>query len=177
MLVQGLKSRIFSKLEKFASKCLKGAPCGTLGASHPSQQVHGANSLLPDVWRRGYPIDGHQVWIDKSRDLLWGKVRGNAENGDQPTRGSPRRGTLPLSEVSAVLETLPESRVGRALLQGDLVLKKVQLTKDKHKLSPPWEGPYVIAEFCRPGSYRLMREDDDMESYTYNIDQLRCYFA
>jgi hypothetical protein len=32
----------------------------------------------------------------------------------------------------------------------DLVLRRVQSTKDCHKLSPPWEGPYVIAKILRP---------------------------
>jgi hypothetical protein len=33
---------------------------------------------------------------------------------------------------------------GRILEVGDLVLQRTQLTKEKHKLSPPWEGPYTV---------------------------------
>jgi hypothetical protein len=29
---------------------------------------------------------------------------------------------------------------------GDLVLRRVQASKDRHKLSPPWEGPFIIHE-------------------------------
>jgi hypothetical protein len=29
---------------------------------------------------------------------------------------------------------------------GDLVLRRVQGSKDRHKLSPPWEGPFIIHE-------------------------------
>ena len=29
---------------------------------------------------------------------------------------------------------------------GDLVLRLVQSSKDRHKLSPLWEGPYVVVE-------------------------------
>ena len=32
----------------------------------------------------------------------------------------------------------------RAFKVGDLVLRLLQSNKDHHKLSPPWEGPYVI---------------------------------
>ena len=32
---------------------------------------------------------------------------------------------------------------GRILEVGDLVLQRTQSTKEKHKLSPPWEGPYT----------------------------------
>ena len=35
---------------------------------------------------------------------------------------------------------------GWAFNVGDLVLCLVQSNKNRHKLSPPWEGPYVIAE-------------------------------
>ena len=38
---------------------------------------------------------------------------------------------------------------------GDLVLRIVQSSKDCHKLSPSWEGPYIIAEVLRPGTYKL----------------------
>ena len=49
-----------------------------------------------------------------------------------------------------------ERRIRERTLQvGDLVLRLVMLIKDKHKLSPPWEGPYSIAEVIRPGTYRL----------------------
>ena len=35
-----------------------------------------------------------------------------------------------------------ERRIRERTLQvGDLVLQRVMSTKDKHKLSPPWEGP------------------------------------
>ena len=42
---------------------------------------------------------------------------------------------------------------------GDLVLQRVMVTKDKHKLSPPWEGPYSIAEVIRPGTYKIKDSD------------------
>ena len=33
---------------------------------------------------------------------------------------------------------------GRILEVRDLVLQRTQSTKEKHKLSPPWEGPYTV---------------------------------
>ena len=40
---------------------------------------------------------------------------------------------------------------------GDLILKKAEVSKpqDQEKLSPNWEGPYKIANTCRPSAYRL----------------------
>ena len=43
----------------------------------------------------------------------------------------------------------------RAFNVGDLVLRLVQSNKDRHKLSAPWEGSYVVAEVLRPGAYKL----------------------
>ena len=44
---------------------------------------------------------------------------------------------------------------GRAFNIEDLVLHLVQSNKNRHKLSPPWEGPYAVAEVLRPGTYKL----------------------
>jgi hypothetical protein len=47
-----------------------------------------------------------------------------------------------------------------------------------HKLSPPWEGPLIIAEVTRPGSYRLTQMDGEREmalktiSYILVLDDL-----
>ena len=48
--------------------------------------------------------------------------------------------------------------------------------KDKHKLSPPWEGPYNIAEVIRLGTYRLKDSDGNTLTNTWNIEQLRRFF-
>ena len=50
----------------------------------------------------------------------------------------------------------------RAFNIGDLVLRLVQSNKDRHKLSPPWEGPYVVVEVLQPGPYKLKTIDDDV---------------
>ena len=49
-------------------------------------------------------------------------------------------------------------------------------TKDKHKLSPPWEGPYSIIEVIRPGTYKLKDSDGNILTNSWNIEQLRCFF-
>ena len=35
---------------------------------------------------------------------------------------------------------------GRILEVEDLILRRTQSTKEKHKLSPPWEGPYMVTK-------------------------------
>jgi hypothetical protein len=70
-----------------------------------------------------------------------------------------------------------ERRIRERTLQvGDLVLRRVMPTKDKHKLSPPWEGPYTIAEVIRPGTFILKDSDGNTLTNTWNIEQLCRFF-
>ena len=45
---------------------------------------------------------------------------------------------------------------------GDLVLRLTQSNKNRHKLSPLWEGLYIIAEVLRPGTYKLNTIDGEV---------------
>jgi hypothetical protein len=64
---------------------------------------------------------------------------------------------------------------GRAFNIRDLVLCCVQSNKDCHKLSPPWEGPYIIMEVLRPGTYKLHTTNGKVFTNAWNIEQL-CHF-
>jgi hypothetical protein len=57
-----------------------------------------------------------------------------------------------------------------------LVLRLVQSNKDHHKLSPPWEGPYIIAEVLKPGTYKLKTADSKVFTNAWNIEQLRRFY-
>ena len=52
----------------------------------------------------------------------------------------------------------------RTFQEGDLVLRLIQDQTDMHKLSPPWEGPFVVSKNLRNGSYYLIdvREHKDL---------------
>ena len=58
----------------------------------------------------------------------------------------------------------------------DLVLRLVQSNKNRHKLSPLWEGPYVVAEVLRPGAYKLRTINDEVFINAWNIEQLRRFY-
>jgi hypothetical protein len=38
---------------------------------------------------------------------------------------------------------------------GDLVLRLRQDARGRQKLTPPWEGPFIIAKILKPGTYKL----------------------
>jgi hypothetical protein len=44
----------------------------------------------------------------------------------------------------------------RTFLKGDLVLRLIQEHTGMHKLSPPWEGPFIISKNLHNGSYYLV---------------------
>ena len=73
----------------------------------------------------------------------------------------------------------------RTFQEGDLVLRLIQDQTDVHKLSPPWEGSFVVSKNLYNGSYYLIdvREHKDScksEEETrrpWNIAQLRPYYT
>ena len=61
---------------------------------------------------------------------------------------------------------------GHSFAVGDLVLRRKQKTEGMHKLSFPWEGPYVVKEVTRPGSYRLCDLDGIDVPNSWHIEHL-----
>jgi hypothetical protein len=55
---------------------------------------------------------------------------------------------------------------------GNLVLRRVQGNKDRHKLSPPWEGPFIVHEVLRPGTYKIQYKDGRVITNAWNIEHL-----
>jgi hypothetical protein len=49
----------------------------------------------------------------------------------------------------------------RDFREGDLVLRLRQDNRRRHKLSPPWEGLYVVVKVLKPGTYKLANEDGE----------------
>ena len=73
----------------------------------------------------------------------------------------------------------------RTFQDGDLVLRLIQDQTDMHKLSPPWEGPFVVSKNLNNGSYYLIDVGGHKDSRTseeethrpWNIAHLRPYYT
>ena len=61
---------------------------------------------------------------------------------------------------------------GRSFVVSDLVLRRKQKTEGMHKLSSPWEGPYIVKEVTRLGSYRLCDLDGIDVPNSWHIEHL-----
>jgi hypothetical protein len=64
----------------------------------------------------------------------------------------------------------------RSFAVGDLVLHRILTGEGRHKLSPPWEGPFIVAEVKRPRSYRLNQMDNAEVGNSWNIEHLRKFY-
>jgi hypothetical protein len=64
----------------------------------------------------------------------------------------------------------------RSFAVGDLVLRRILTGEGRHKLSPQWEGPFIVAEVTRPGSYRLTQMDGTEIGNSWNIEHLRKFY-
>ena len=71
----------------------------------------------------------------------------------------------------------------RTFQEGDLVLRLIQDQTDMHKLSPPWEGPFVVSKNLHNGSYYLIdirdnsRTSEEETRRPWNIALLRPYYT
>ncbi|KAL2238352.1 UNVERIFIED_CONTAM: Transposon Ty3-G Gag-Pol polyprotein [Sesamum indicum] len=65
----------------------------------------------------------------------------------------------------------------RELQIGDLVLKKVEVSKHVGKLDPEWEGPFKVIEIRRKGSYVLQDTKGRNLPRPWNIRNLRKFYA
>ena len=61
----------------------------------------------------------------------------------------------------------------RTFQEGDLVLRLIQDTKGMHKLSPPWEGPFVVKKVLGNDSYYLadVRDYGGPQKTEYEVER------
>jgi transposase InsO family protein len=173
MILQGLKPRIFKWLDKFRARwvaelpsvlwSLCTTPCRAMGFT-PFFMVHGSEAVLPTdidyasprVW--AYTEEGNQVVLEDVIDQL-----------DEARNVALMRS----AKYHQALRRYYERNVRpREFHVGDLVLRRVQGSKDRHKLSTPWEGLFIIHEVLRPGTYKIQYEDGRVVTNAWNIKHL-----
>nr|CAB3504025.1 unnamed protein product [Digitaria exilis] len=166
MILQGLKPRIHNKLKKFGHKWVQELPSVIWSLrTTPSRAtrfspyflVFGAEAILPTDLEYGSPrLRAYQEQRNcQAREDSLDQVD---EARDQSLRRQQAR------------------RIRhRDLCKGDLVLRLRHDNRGRHKLSPPWEGPYIVAEVLKPGTYKLADENGQILTNAWNIQQLRLF--
>jgi hypothetical protein len=64
----------------------------------------------------------------------------------------------------------------RGFQVGDMVLRLRQYNRGRHKLTPPWEGPFIIDKVLKPGMYKLSNSRGEVYNNAWNIEQLRRFY-
>jgi hypothetical protein len=158
-----MKARMFHDLEARGRNWHKELP-SVLWALHtnvnratrdtPFNLVYGADEVLPP-----------KIYLESLRVAHF-NVEDQAEARELDSNLLEERCNITLANVQKYQESLKryynKSVVQRELNIGDLVLKKDMRTRDMHKFSSPWEGPFIIADIAAPGVYVLVEVDGGM---------------
>jgi hypothetical protein len=99
-------------------------------------------------------------------DLEYGspKVKGYDENANQRAREDSLDQIDEARDVAMMHSTRYQQALRwyqaqkirrRDFNEGDLVLRLRQDNRGRHKLSTPWEGPYVVVKVLKPRTYKL----------------------
>jgi hypothetical protein len=160
MILQGIKPRIFNKLNKFGGRwvielpmvlwSLRTSPSWATGYT-PFFMVYGAEAILPTDLDYGAP----RVMIYKELE-----IKEFLKDALDQLHEACDIALLHSTKYQRVLRWYHNCWVkGRAFNVGDMVLHLIQSNNGHHKLTPPWEGPYIIAEVLKPGIYKLKTAD------------------
>jgi hypothetical protein len=134
----------------------------------PFFMLHGSEAMLPiDINYerprvRAYTDEGNQVSLEDAIDQL-------NEARDVALLHSARY-------QHAIRHYHGRTVWERAFQVRDLVLQRLQSNKDCHNISPPWEGPFIIDQVLRPGTFKLKDEDGRPITNTWSIEQLRHFY-
>jgi hypothetical protein len=135
----------------------------------PFSLVYGAEAVLPP-----------EIYLESARVTHF-NLEDQAEVRELDANLLEERCNTTLSNVRKYQTALKgyynKGVVQRGLNVGDLVLKKDICTKDKHKFSTPWKGPFIIVDVVAPGAYVLAEVDSGLLPNTWNVDQLRKYYV
>jgi len=177
MIIDALKKRLYTENDRAPGRWMKELPAVVWGlrtqASRntgvsPYFMVYGIEAVLPS-------------------DITFGSPR--IENIDQSTADNARELEINCMEekrlnsclrtakyLAAIRRYHNQNVKDRSFMVGDLVLRWKTSQEGMHKLSTPWEGPFVVAKVTRPTSYRLAYPDGTRVPNSWHIDKLRRFY-
>jgi hypothetical protein len=177
MFLQGLKPRIYNDLNKFGRRWMKELPSVVWSLrTTPSRAtgftpfflVYGAKAILPTDLEYGSP---------KTRTY---DARSNQTNREDSLDQLDEARDMALLHSARYQQSLRRYHArgvrSRDLQVGDLVLWLRQDARGRHNLTPPWEGPFIIAKILKSGTYKLANSQGEVYSNARNIRQLRRFY-
>jgi transposase InsO family protein len=178
MILEVLRKKVSDKNKKFAGKwirelsyvvwSLRTQPRRALHENTPFFMVYGSEAVLPADLKFGAPrlifeniAEAEATRLDDV-DIL------EEERLNTVIQSARYQQTLRHYHDKAIRH--------RSFAVGDLVLRRILTEEGQHKLSPLWEGPFIVAEVTQPGSYRLTQMNDTEIGNSWNIEHLRKFY-
>jgi ribonuclease HI/transposase InsO family protein len=177
MILQGLKPRIYNDLNKFGKQWIKElpsvvwslrmTPSRATGFS-PFFLVYGAEAILPTNLEYGSPRT--KAYDDRSNQT-------SREDSLDQLEEARDVALLHSARYQQSLRCYHARRVRpRGFQVGDLVLRLRQDARGRHKLTPPWEGPFIVAKILKLRTYKLANDQGEVYNNAWNIEQLRRFY-
>jgi transposase InsO family protein len=177
MLLHGLKPRIYNDLNKFDNRWMKELPSVVWSLRTTPSRATGLSPF--------FLVYGAEVVLPT--DLEYGSPRTNAY--DNRSNQTSREDSLDQLEEARDVALLHSTWYQQSLRRyhargvrpqgfqvGDLVLRLHQGARGRHKLTPLWEGSFIIAKILKPGTYKLANKEGEVYSNARNFQQLRRFY-
>jgi transposase InsO family protein len=178
MILDALRKKIFDKNEKFAGKwirelpyvvwSLRTQPSRALHGNTPFFMVYGTEAVLPADLKFGAPRLIFESIAEAEATRLEDIDVLEEERLNAVIQSARYEQTLRRYHDKTVRQ--------QSFSVGELVLRRILTGEGRHKLLPLWEGPFVVVEVTRPGSYRLTQMDGTEVGNSWNIEHLRKFY-
>ncbi|GKV16374.1 hypothetical protein SLEP1_g27025 [Rubroshorea leprosula] len=177
IVLRGLKTHVLAahsnwvdELNKVLWSC-RTTPSSATGET-PFSMAYGSEAVIPV--EIGLPSNRSDRHYDQNNEQL---LRENLDLVEEIREMSRIRNMARQSRVAKFYN----KRVRACQFQvGDLVLRKAGLTNAYSrmgKLAPNWEGPYMVVQVKRPGSYVLADIQGRQLPYIWNVHNLRKFYS
>jgi hypothetical protein len=141
------------------------------------RQSHGLHAVFSSLWGRGYLAHRLRIRLPKTRTYDAQSNQTNREDSLDQLEEARDMALLHSARYQQSLRHYHARGVrSRDLQVGDLVLRLRQDARGRHKLTPPWEGPFVIAKILKPETYKLANSQGEVYSNAWNIRQPRRFY-
>ena len=150
---------------------------GGLESEDDAEPGHRFLAILSSLWGRGHLT--HGLGIRSPRTKAY----------DDQSNQTSQEDSLDQLEEARDVALLHSARYQQSLRRyhargvrsrdfqvGDLVLRLRQDARGRHKLTPPWEGPFIITKISKPGTYKLANDQGEVYNNAWNIQQLRRFY-
>jgi hypothetical protein len=155
----------------------EGTNLGGLEFEDDAKPRHGFLTVFSSLWGRGYLAHRLRIRFPEDKGVR------RPKQPDQPRRLTGPAGRarhVALLHSARYQQSLRRYHARgvrpRDLQVGDLVLRMRQDARGRHKLTPPWEGPFIIAKILKPRTYKLANNQGEVYNNAWNIRQLRRFY-